>query len=952
MNRGRPRADRRSRSRHPRRPGVEALESRRLLAAITEFPAPLVPTSTHPSAITLGPDGNLWFTADGQIARITPTGKTTEFPLPVASQTAFSISPGPGGDLWFTAFTFNVGGSLGRISTSGQITEYPLAKGHEASGNLANGADGHLYFVDYTEPNPTNPFPSFAIGQVGQDGEVVDFPTLPATSNIAGITAGSDGNIWFTAEGAGGGNPSVDRITPTGQIAAFPIPSDGTNNPHFATSITTGPDGALWFVDSDAHTIGRVTTTGQFRVFPLPAVTPAPSESEINGIVAGPDHALYFIDNSGANVGRITTAGNATEFPLFPKFHGVNGLTNGPDGAIWLTEDAGKIGRLTPSGVLTEFPAPTVPEPIHPHQITPGPDGAEWFLASLPGDDFATEVSRIGPDGRSSSFPLPATVTRPGGITTGLDGNLWITALGSIARMTPAGVFTVFPLPTANFQANSIATGPDGALWFTENPAVLTNDSRIGRITTSGKVTEYQLFTPTSPFGSPREIVAGSDGNLWFDAENSIGRITPTGQITGFPLLATGDSSASAGAIASGPDGALYFAFNNGIGRITTSGLITAFPSTSVSYVSSIAAGSDGGIWFTTFENDSIGRITPQGNVTSFSIPTFGASAESIAPGPDGNLYFTEPSFGKIGRVNLDQMRLPHHFQVTNVNDNGPGSLRQAILDADADPTSGVDQIGFAISGVGFPTINLTSSLPAITRPVDLDASTGLDYSGSPLVAIDGSKVVAPGGGLIDGLTLGGGAGGSTIRGLEVIRFSGNGIVDDAGDVTIDRDVIGTGETGIANLGNGQFGLKITGPGATVTNDLIAFNGFRAISDLALVATSSGNTIHDNGSQASLLTLLAEQASPRRGRARPVDLLDLCRDESRPSSRHQCGFISRRHLRRSRPRGDPGGGDLRARSDHPGGIAQRPHPIYRRRGAGPPGLRQRDRDPPGRPRGQ
>ena len=58
-------------------------------------------------------------------------------------------------------------------------------------------------------------------------------------------------------------------------------------------------------------------------------------------------------------------------------------------------------------------------------------------------------------------------------------------------------------------------------------------------------------------------------------------------------------------------------------------------------------------------------------------------------------------------------------FTVTNVNDSGAGSLRQAILDANAN--FGDDVIEFNIPGSGLHTITLSSGLPAITQPVTID---------------------------------------------------------------------------------------------------------------------------------------------------------------------------------------------------------------------------------------
>src|SRR3712207_1886955 len=61
-------------------------------------------------------------------------------------------------------------------------------------------------------------------------------------------------------------------------------------------------------------------------------------------------------------------------------------------------------------------------------------------------------------------------------------------------------------------------------------------------------------------------------------------------------------------------------------------------------------------------------------------------------------------------------------FTVTNTNDAGPGSLRQAIIDANA--LGGLDSIGFNIPGGGVKTINVQSLLPAITSPVVIDGYT------------------------------------------------------------------------------------------------------------------------------------------------------------------------------------------------------------------------------------
>ena len=161
-----------------------------------------------------------------------------------------------------------------------------------------------------------------------------------------GITAGPDGNLWFT-NNAG----SIGRITTGGSITLFPVPG---SMPEY---ITAGPDGNLWFTDRATTSIGRITTSGSFTEFPAPTAGVV-----LQGITAGPDGNLWFTEDVlggkgnkiDSKIGRITPAGSITEFPL-PKpcafiFCGPLGITAGPDGNLWFTEElAGEIGRITTS---------------------------------------------------------------------------------------------------------------------------------------------------------------------------------------------------------------------------------------------------------------------------------------------------------------------------------------------------------------------------------------------------------------------------------------------------------------------------------------------------------------------------------------------------------------------------------------------------------------------------
>jgi uncharacterized repeat protein (TIGR01451 family) len=284
-----------------------------------------------------------------------------------------------------------------------------------------------------------------------------EYATPTAGSGPGGIVTGPDGNLWFTETNAA----KVGRITPSGSITEFPLPSAGT-----PTSIVVGSDGNLWFGDNSLPGIGRVTTAGVITMFPLPS-TSGPAD-----ITAGPDGALWFADNKANQIGRITTAGATTFFSIPTAGSSPAGIVKGPDNNLWFTEfQGGKIGRITTAGLITEFPLPTG---IGPGLITNGPDGNLWFT-----DPLSSKVGKITTAGAATMFPVPTGGT-PVGIAAGPDGNLWFTDNGGglIERITLTGTVTTFTIPTSGSGPVVITRGPDNAMWFTENGA-----ARIGRIT-------------------------------------------------------------------------------------------------------------------------------------------------------------------------------------------------------------------------------------------------------------------------------------------------------------------------------------------------------------------------------------------------------------------------------------------------------------------------------------
>jgi virginiamycin B lyase len=143
---------------------------------------------------------------------------------------------------------------------------------------------------------------------------------------------------------------------------------------------------------------------------------------------------------------------------------GRRALAAGPDGNIWFSEfNASKIGRITPQGVITEFPLPRANS--GPGDITAGADGHMWFVELAGTMDGrkpdGNRVGRITMSGVVTEFPIPSQTGSPINIAVGPDRNIWFTKGGIVGRVTPDGVITEFPLPATNVGATGLTAGSD-----------------------------------------------------------------------------------------------------------------------------------------------------------------------------------------------------------------------------------------------------------------------------------------------------------------------------------------------------------------------------------------------------------------------------------------------------------------------------------------------------------
>jgi len=159
-------------------------------------------------------------------------------------------------------------------------------------------------------------------------------------------------------------------------------------------------------------------------------------------------------------------------------------------------------------------------------------------------------------------------------------------------------------------------------------------------------------------------------------------------------------------------------------------------------------------------------------------------------------------------------------FTVTTTADNGPGSLRQAILDLNNDIGGGHDLIQFAIPGSGAHKITLDpdSPLNPIIHEVTIDGTTQSGYIGTPLIWLDGINLIH---GTPDGLVVT--PGNSTVTGLSITNFRHGAAIH---LTTNGSDTISFNYLGVQPSGSG------------LSSSFFNIDG--------VVADSNSNQIHDN----------------------------------------------------------------------------------------------------------
>lgn len=283
-------------------------------------------------------------------------------------------------------------------------------------------------------------------------------------------------------------------------------------------AMVTGPDGNLWYIDSQQRIVRFSPQSGAVTEFAAPT---APNNVAYAGMANGKDGNIWYVANY--TLGRISMNGAFKEFALPQDMGFVGNLAVGTDGTLWVT-----MGSENKGGLL---------------KVTPSSDTSA-----------APQITKM-------TLPLAAN-TQIGPIAAAPDGSLWApwyaksgdTILSThIVRLTPSGAVTQLPL-TIPGTMTSLAAGPDGKMWFVITPG------HMGRITLAGAVTLFNVSQVGEMTGIPTNLAVEPNGNAWFstssqDGTTGVARITPAGVVTTYALPHSGGMINN---MTVGPDGGIW----------------------------------------------------------------------------------------------------------------------------------------------------------------------------------------------------------------------------------------------------------------------------------------------------------------------------------------------------------------------------------------------------------
>jgi len=469
-------------------------------AVISLHTASATPVSLSPTGIASGgSEGGVWFSAVqgaapgiGIIGRIDPAnpGSPTLYTIPQSSipqrssyPTGIVQNPRDGNAIWFMDQSAAAQNAvvIGRIPVpvnAGSPFQLPAGcqalnavapneciipgtQGHVLGSLFGNAPVGPLMQVDSTG---TVWFATRdQVGSISTDGSKVQLSTIPlpiasTTFRITSLTLGSDGAVWYVGNDPQSDLAFIGRVATSGTnstITQFRIPAGTLDTGNsFPQSITTGPDGALWFTDA-VNPNGKVV-----QVFPSLALNcsvpntlyvnaPIPANAQCSAL-GGTAPYTYTFDATNAPPGvAINSSGVLSGTPTAPGSFNIKVSDKSSP-----AQQANQVISIQPAPIIQlscSFPSTgTAGQPYSGSCITANGNPPYTYTTS--------------PSNALSALGLTGVATTPSGTNSSysfsVSGNLSVSAHGTVT-FAIAAADSATPVPnTSAPQSITIAITP------------------------------------------------------------------------------------------------------------------------------------------------------------------------------------------------------------------------------------------------------------------------------------------------------------------------------------------------------------------------------------------------------------------------------------------------------------------------------------------------------------
>jgi streptogramin lyase/N-acetylneuraminic acid mutarotase len=251
--------------------------------------------------------------------------------------------------------------------------------------------------------------------------------------------------------------------------------------------------------------------------------------------------------NDGDIMSFSTVNASVTPYPVPSGIVTPANIVEGYDGErMWFTLQRGvyALGSVTRTGTFDRYKVAGGPPTSG---IALGPDHRAWFGLSA---GFIGAVATTGATA-ITRYRLHSADDLVASTAAGADGNIWFANAGSNGTTYGIGKISVGGISTdyhTGLRAKDVARGVGSVMWFT-----VAGQSKVGFLSTTG--TDLTVFSQGIS-GIPNQIVAGPDGNEYFDeivpstGQAAVAKITPEGVVTEYAL----PYGFNPGGIAVGPD--------------------------------------------------------------------------------------------------------------------------------------------------------------------------------------------------------------------------------------------------------------------------------------------------------------------------------------------------------------------------------------------------------------